>query len=89
MSTDHLTAQRIAPDEVFPLPLGEGQGEGLATKESPTNLLNNFASAPLPGPLPTGEGVFNNSLGFDWILKLDPGSRVFSHSDQSPTTQKL
>jgi len=29
MSTDHLTAQRIAP-EVFPLPLGEGQGEGLA-----------------------------------------------------------
>ena len=30
MSTDHLTAQRIAPDEVFPLPLGEGQGEGLA-----------------------------------------------------------
>lgn len=56
----------------LPLPLGEGRGEGLAT-EPKTNSYSSYAggsentkrndsafslsSAPLPGPLPLGEGV--------------------------------
>src|SRR5207237_4007181 len=50
-----------SPVNKSPLPLGEGQGEGLRTKESSKYLVDNLASDPLPAPLPKGEGVFQET----------------------------
>ena len=61
-----------------PLPLGEGQGEGLRAKEPPKYLFNNAFSDPLPSPLPEGEGVFQQPLdlppaasGLECLLFVD------------------
>jgi hypothetical protein len=71
--------------EKLPLPLGEGQGEGLGAKETPGYSVNSFARDPLPGPLSKGDGVlsrFNQPLIFLGVAGALMG---FSVTTEYPT----
>ena len=81
---DGLVSTRLL--EKSPLPLGEGQGEGLRAKEIPNSLLNNLSSDPLPGPLPKGEGAFRQPAKSSFTFLCIAGALMgFSVTTEYPT----